>query len=527
MRKTIDVINKNKLIFLTFLIVYICLFILTNNSFYAPDEFNFSNIPWTSQRIMSAKDILIAQKMLYQNTTGRILAHSIIYTLLFLDMHLFDIINGFVFILFILMVGKATGNKNTKIGVALTLLMSTLLIPMFGEKFIWLSGSVNYLWMTTMMLIFMYEMYTYIIKGKKLGKYEKWLLVILAFCTGWSQENATFTTGMFIIILYLSNIKKIFSGTKKEIWYKIGIVLSFGIGALGLIIAPGNFNRLNEGNSLFYIDNFIRNIKREKYILILFVIICVIMLLNKESREKLKKQLLYFVLPAGIALLPMLIIRDFAPRSMFPFEACLFVTIIDSVFYIEQKIPNKVKNIIAIALVFVTIIPLIQLSYKYIKYVKPYKELVENEINTAVINGKTEAVVSTFQDIDKIPLHYDMVNPYPQLLDTSVINIYMGHYYKMNSIWGTTQDKAIVVIELQNSDNLDDYCLVEKNNESNIISTRIQGDTKTDRVIFEINKQDLDKVEIETKNKTNIKNISLKTIEEIKDIKLDVIERRE
>ena len=124
-------------------------------------------------------------------------------------MHLFDIINGLVFILFLIMVGKATGNKNTNLGIVLTVLMVTLLIPMFGEKIVWLCGSVNYLWMTTMMLVFMYEMYKYIVRGKDLEKYEKWLLILLAFCTGWSQENATFTTGMFLIILYLANLKKI------------------------------------------------------------------------------------------------------------------------------------------------------------------------------------------------------------------------------------------------------------------------------------------------------------------------------
>lgn len=523
MNKMKKLIVENKWIILFFAIIYICIFILTTNSFYAPDEFNFSNIPWTEERVMSLKDILTSQKMLYMKTTGRILAHSLIYLMLYLGLHFFDIINGLVFIVFIYFIGRVTGNKNTKLGLILTVIMTTLLIPMFGEKIIWLSGSINYLWMVTLMIIFMYKIYKYIVLEKSLKIVDKIVLLVLAFCCGWSQENTAFTTGMFLIILYALNWKKVFLDIKKNVFFNFLIIVIFGIGALGLIIAPGNFNRLNEGDSLFYIENFINNILELKYLFILFLSVSILMLFNKDNRYALKNSLVYFVLPAAIALLPMLIIRDFAPRSMFPLEACIFISIIDSVYYIEKRISYKAIKIFQVGLSIVVVVPLMYLSFFYLKYVREYKNNIQQEVDLGIIKDKEEIVVSKFDKQNKILNNYDMVIPYPQTLDTSIINTYMGHYYKFDSIWATTEECAIIVIDVEQNLNLDKYCLVDKNNVECIIATRIKEDTKTNRVVFEISNEKLEDIAIKIPDKGIIKNISLKTLEEIKNIELEIV----
>ena len=517
-------IKENRWIFLLFILVYICIFLLSNHSFYAPDEFNYSNIPWTTQRVNGLGDIIHSQKMLYENHTGRMIPHTFIYLFLYVGSSLFDILNGFVFLIFIFLIGRVTKNQNTSLGIVTTLYIATRLIRMFGEKYIWLSGSLNYLWMATMMIILMKEMYRYVVKGETLGKWEKVLVLLIAFCVGLSQENVAFTTGMFFILLGLVNIKKIFSKDKKEILYTIGVIITFGIGALILILAPGNFVRLDHTNTQsLYLQNFIATLKYAAPLVLAWMLITIIMLFQKENRKIVKQQLLYFIIPAGIAILPMVLIRDFAPRSLFPLETCFFIAITESVFYLEKYLPNLLKKAVTIILAIITVVPLMQLSFNYVKYVKPYKEKVELELQIAQIHNQKEVVVSRFEDKAQINPKYDMVYPYPDLLDTHTINIYMGNYYHIPSIWATTDENAIIVVELSNDEeNLDGFYLREKQT-GNVLATRNVTDTKKNRVVFEISQEVLDNCELVAPSQEKIQNISLKTIAEIKDMTLDIV----
>ena len=84
-----------------------------------------------------------------------------------------------------------------------------------------------------------------IIKKKKYNFMQTILFWILAFITGFSQENTAFVTGSFIIVLVLTNMKYLLKLPLKQKIYWILSILIFGIGAMLLILAPGNFVRLN------------------------------------------------------------------------------------------------------------------------------------------------------------------------------------------------------------------------------------------------------------------------------------------
>ena len=63
------------------------------------------------------------------------------------------------------------------------------------------------------------------------------LFWILAFITGFSQENTAFVTGSFIIVLVLTNMKYLLKLPLKEKIYWILSILIFGIGAKMFYVA--------------------------------------------------------------------------------------------------------------------------------------------------------------------------------------------------------------------------------------------------------------------------------------------------
>ena len=145
----------------------------------------------------------------------------------------------------------------------------------FNEKYIWISGSLNYLWPACFMLYTLAFFYNGIVKEKKYNFFQTLLFWILAFITGFSQENTAFVAGSFIIVLVLTNIKYLLKLPLKEKIYWILSILIFGIGAMLLIFAPGNFVRLNTTSSSqhLFIKNTLKNILHIQNLIVIYIIL--------------------------------------------------------------------------------------------------------------------------------------------------------------------------------------------------------------------------------------------------------------
>ena len=186
------------------------------------------------------------------------------------------------------------------------------------------------------MLVVMYFYYKIFEKDEKLQKYQIPIFFIFSFFAGWSQENVAFVLGSYIIVIGLSNLKKFKAYSIKEKATIITSIVLFGIGALLLIFAPGNFARMGTNETGLQIENIITRFAEIKYLIAIYIItIIAIFLINVTSKEEkktkvLKNQIL-FILPIAIALLPMIIISEFPTRSMLPYEIMIIIITIANI----------------------------------------------------------------------------------------------------------------------------------------------------------------------------------------------------
>ena len=97
------------------LLIFIAISLYAINSGYmmAPDEYNYSNIAWTEQRLSSISDIITSQMSMYKQWTGRIPVHTIIQTILYLGTWIYEIINPIIFIIFLLLITNIIFKKTT------------------------------------------------------------------------------------------------------------------------------------------------------------------------------------------------------------------------------------------------------------------------------------------------------------------------------------------------------------------------------------------------------------------------------
>ncbi|MDR1808881.1 MAG: DUF6056 family protein [Prevotella sp.] len=204
------------------------------------DDYTYSLIFDTAQKLQSINDIIISQTTHYYIWGGRIVVHTISHLLLLADPLLADIINSLVFIALILLIYF---HINYKRKLSLSLLIGAFLLIWFLEPFaetvIWITGSANYLWGTTLVLAFMlpYRMYENRKKHKTPTRvFQAAAMLLSGAIAGCTNEN----TGAGLLLmcaLFIANYKK--EKRRIPIWAYAGL-LGATAGYIFMITAPGN-----------------------------------------------------------------------------------------------------------------------------------------------------------------------------------------------------------------------------------------------------------------------------------------------
>ena len=105
--------------------------------------------------INNIKDIIVSQYIHYFSFNGRTVVHSFVQLFIgIIGKNVFNAINTFVFCGLIVMLAKYTFGQIKSIHILIiTLLLG--LMPGFNDTFLWLTGSINYMWTAAATLMFL------------------------------------------------------------------------------------------------------------------------------------------------------------------------------------------------------------------------------------------------------------------------------------------------------------------------------------------------------------------------------------
>lgn len=318
LKKITIFLNKNqKKIFLV--LIFASMLILTFLTPLLADDYSYG-LNLNGKRISSIIDIFDYQIWHYFNWGGRTIAHTLAQTFLILPKAIFNVLNSFIYTVLIYLIylhGKL--NRKDKEQPYILLLIHLLLwfiIPVFGQSFIWLIGSCNYLWTTVIILYFLW-LY------RKNSLSEKWynllFMFILGLLAGWTNENTS--AGLIIILVFSLIINKVetrkFKLSKTRLFGIIGTLAGFVI----MICAPGNYIRSAE----FKDDTFIiiKIIKRafditnnlENIIFPLLIVIIILISLKIYHKKKIEKEAYTFILGGFAAIYAMVLSPTFPERA--------------------------------------------------------------------------------------------------------------------------------------------------------------------------------------------------------------------
>ena len=468
------------------LLIFVSMLILSHSVLLSPDDYNYTFVQGTNntQRVDSISNAIQTAKFFYNNWTGRIIPHVLIGIFRNLPSVVYEISNSIIFLVFIIFITKVL-NKKTSFLSILGVFGYLAFSMMFGEKFAWISGSFNYLWPCTFLVIFIYYFYNYFIDEKKLNMLSKIALILFSFIVGFSHENVAFVGGAFLVCLILFNIKRFLRFDKNKKIVVSLIFIMFCLGAFATIFAPGNLSRMGQvaGEKSFSWE-FVQNYKDNKVVLLAVLVSMILAFIiqnfkiikqNKNLKKlnyiEIKNQFLYFILPSLIATIPMAIITYFPPRAFLAYEVMFMIVFARNIVIISKEL-NKYNILIAIISIICSLIVFGKFSPStlgQINYIIPYKDKVTSEYEQALANGEKDVLVSKFEYANWIHAEdwINIANFFPEFDYHMPVNALISQYYGFDRLTAIGDNDYLIEIEVD-TDGINPYELIDKETKTSI-----------------------------------------------------------
>lgn len=347
-----------------FIIIGVAFYLLDRFSLFIIDDYMYAFKYGTYEPIRTLKDIFESQCDHYMQLNGRFLVHCVVQLFCgILGVEWFRIFNTIMFVLFCAMTTRLVcGTYRASImWYTLTAFAIWLFIPRIGFTLLGnIACGVNYLWVGVASVAFILLLQK--VAESKFSVFANIGLGFVGVLIGSLQESFSIPISGALFLYYCFNFKK-FRGS--IVW----LVCGYWLGALALIIAPGNFIRLQKETSSENI--IIVSIRRffavfgGYWLLILAVVFHIILWCSNRVKIKqfiLQNVLFYVMLLIGLAFT--IIIAYTGEHQLF-FVGWLVILIMLRFMYAYECSANFKSQQIVIALVLLCMVPMYGYIYKY------------------------------------------------------------------------------------------------------------------------------------------------------------------
>ena len=424
-----EIIRNKRNIIIFFTLCFIFIFILNALTPYGYDDYSYKNVIGENRSLESFSDIISSQVNHWYTWGGRSVAHFIAQFFLLFETKLpFNFCNSIMYLLLIwLITNLSRVNEAEDILVKdyiFIFILSWFAFAKWGETFLWLIGSCNYLWTTVFILLYIY----YVQRFNNKGIPKSVLIFLLGILAGWSNENA----GAGIVTFSILNIfyQKFIKKNQIKTSLIVGLLGTI-IGFVMMIIAPGNYVRLAGVNLHNYesINFFVTVFARFFIYLGVFIysnipllIISMVVLIKFKSKIKLcsiNTPILIYFGSMIISQCSMVISPEFPPRAMTIVTVFFLLSTVIFINYNKWQIKNIYNNIFKI----VMILFILSSIYVLIDNTLIYRDLTFN-IPKAIQEYKEK-------NIDDIIIESHS----PGFDNHSIINPFSHYYSKDETNW--------------------------------------------------------------------------------------------
>lgn len=439
MKKHFKYVTKIQLI--SFSILFLTAFLFNYWTPYAADDYSYMYNLGNGERITSIFQIFPSLAVHYmQYGNGRIVSHFFVMLFLMVPKIIFDVLNAFLFVFFIAFVLRITAGKKS-FSILLLFAVPTLFwlyMPAYGQIFLWLDGSINYMWSYLFALIFL-SVYITLLRGKSLLK-QTWKLILFCVFTllfGNYSENVSFSvifTGFILLCITMYGQKSF----RKLFIYVLPIVCG-ALGYLILLLSPSGSAKFSENLSLPLIFKNAVEIFTEYYntcripLIFFFVLLGIALYYKLDKKEILIALAFLFI---SVIASGMLVIASYLPeRSLANGIVFLIIGIVQLLQLLRSNTRLECVSLcVCIYLIVGSLMSYWEGSYDIYRVHKE-QAVRDTTIESAVSAGDTVIGVPIITSTTKYCCKYGLLDMNGEDSDDPFPNAYIAKYYGLDKIY--------------------------------------------------------------------------------------------
>lgn len=232
--RTINIVTVSAVFLLILLLSYFCP-LITDDLHFKFVWNGFDARTGQEVRVSSIWDILESARNYYTFSGGRVVCHTIVFALVNMNRWVYSVLNALMFVTAGILIRKHMKEKlaeKNRFTLPLIYISMFMLLPVWGDSVLWISGSVNYLWAGTAMLWAIY-----LIDKDDKSRDNQLLTCIAVLIASATNE---ISGGILAIILIL----RLIAWGKKNTYYYYTALFCVIPGMSLVLSAPGNSNRM-------------------------------------------------------------------------------------------------------------------------------------------------------------------------------------------------------------------------------------------------------------------------------------------
>ncbi len=291
-------IKNKKIGYIIFIGIFLLMLVCNGVTDLVADDFAYCYDFRNGEKITGFFQIFGSMKGHAFSMNGRLCAHFLAQLFLLLPKWIFNVVNAFSFTAMIAFIYKIAWGKKTNNAAFLGVFASVwVFAPVFGQIFLWLDGSCNYLWSYVLGLLFVLPYTKRFIQGEGITKVPlKILFWCLCLVMGAYSENASPAFICVATLLLLADV--VFFKIRPKAYEIVGILLSV-VGYITIYLSPA---QLTNKSATLTVANLRGNLAEAvamylKFapVLVVFAVMLVLAFMVKADRKKIWMALSFFI----------------------------------------------------------------------------------------------------------------------------------------------------------------------------------------------------------------------------------------
>lgn len=221
------------------------------------DDFRYCFSFADGSRMSSLSQLLPSMAAHRHSMNGRVIAHALVQLFLMLPKPVFNAVNALFFAALVRLICRPALGRGEHNAVLAAAVFGCLWVlqPEFGQVFLWLDGSVNYLWCAVFCLLWLLPWAESFLTGKEPSRTAQILLVLASPLVGAYSENSSVAL-IFLSLVFLA-LRLFFDKKRVSLWMILAPALALA-GFLFLMLAPATAaNKAAEMKLPVLLGNFV------------------------------------------------------------------------------------------------------------------------------------------------------------------------------------------------------------------------------------------------------------------------------